>query len=162
MKSRIYHLIQSLEHVMHGSPWYGESIMEKLERIDYRFVNEVPAGLSNSIAHLVKHMICWRQFAIEKLIGNDQYEIRLNTTEDWPHITIQSEEQWKYLLQELQATQDQLLTQLRARNEEDLEQPCHGKSYSMGFLVDGILQHDVYHLGQVALIEKILVSDLLS
>lgn len=156
MKSRIYHLIQSLEHVMQGSPWYGESVMEKLERLDYQMVNKVPTGLSNSIARLVKHMISWRQFAIEKLKGNDAYDIRLNTPDDWPEVNIQTEEQWRHLLQELHATQDQLFSQLRARNEEDLEQPCHGKSYSLGFLVDGILQHDVYHLGQIALLDKML------
>ena len=159
MKSRIYHLIQSLEHVMQGTPWYGDSVMEKLEQMDIRLVNEVPAGLTNSIARLVKHMISWRLFAIEKLNGNAAYDIRINTHEDWPEITIQTNEQWRHLLKELHDTQDQLFTQLRARNEEDLEQPCLGKSYSLGFLVEGILQHDVYHLGQIALIEKILVSD---
>lgn len=141
---------------MQGSPWYGESVMEKLERLDYQMVNKVPTGLSNSIARLVKHMISWRQFAIEKLKGNDAYDIRLNTPDDWPEVNIQTEEQWRHLLQELHATQDQLFSQLRARNEEDLEQPCHGKSYSLGFLVDGILQHDVYHLGQIALLDKML------
>lgn len=159
MKSRIYHLIQSLEHVLEGSPWYGESVMEKLERMDYRVVNEVPSGLSNSIARLVKHMINWRVFTAEKLKGNTAFDIRLNSTDDWPEITIHSEQQWRDLLQELKATQDQLFTQLRSKNEDDLEQPCHGKSYSLGFLVEGIVQHDVYHLGQIAIIEK-LVNDL--
>ena len=142
-----------MESAFEGQPWYGISLMKKLGSIEVAAVNQQING-SNSIARLILHMIQWRKFALEKLAGNEQFDIMLNSPEDWPTVTITSEQQWNDIVDTLRSTQSQLLQELGQRSDEYFEELTPGKSYTNFALYHGIVQHDIYHLGQVAMLHK--------
>ena len=126
--------------------------MKKLKEIDFKIVNETPTASSNSIAKIVQHIINWRIFVIEKLKGNYRFDIELNTVDDWPDIVISTELQWSDQLMKLEETQDEILKIMDVMDDEALNTQTLGRTYNLEYLLNGIIQHDIYHLGQIGIL----------
>ena len=62
---------------------------------------------------------------------------------------------WDALLDELKATQRALIELLENQKDEFLGSQ-YQPGYSYEFLIEGTIQHDYYHLGQIGLVIKIL------
>ncbi len=153
-------LFTTYQEVFNGNPWYGDAVMKKLESLDHNHVNKVPDFMTHSIAMIVQHMISWRRFAIEKLNGNVAFDIQVNSTVDWGETEISNETEWKELLHQLQETQHEIIGFLnKMDNEEILKTQTSGRNYDFEFLFYGIIQHDIYHLGQIAIVNKYFVRE---
>jgi len=154
------HIIDNLKASFDGVPWYGTAFMDIITQVDYTQAVLVPTGGSNSIAKLVAHIIAWREFVSAKLDGKAEFDIILNTIEDWPAIDINSQEDWEALVTKLQASQNHLLDQLEDLSEDiDLDGLVPGKTaedYTIRYMLYGLVQHDTYHLGQIALTWKLI------
>ena len=61
---------------------------------------------------------------------------------------------WENLIQQFKDSQDKLTTLLKSKQDPFLETPYGNKNFK--YLVDGILHHDLYHLGQIGLVNKML------
>lgn len=155
MDTQLKILTHGLQTSFGGKPWYGTSVMEKLESIDWRFVNDRPSG-SRSIAVLLQHMINWRIFVLKKLQGDATYDIVIDGPNDWTEIHIGDEQAWERLKKDLQDTQKVLLNLLNNASEEMLAQKVPGKDYRFGPILSSVAEHDIYHLGQIALIYALL------
>ncbi|NNE76601.1 MAG: DinB family protein [Pricia sp.] len=151
-KDKIKALLHSIRTSFQGKPWYGISVMEKLEAVDWNCVNDKPQGSSKSIAILLKHMINWRVLVLKKLEGNKQFDIEINSADDWPILHIDTEAEWNDLISELRETQEKLIQALTRHEDEFLALEVPGRDYDFDFLLKGIIEHDIYHLGQIALI----------
>jgi uncharacterized damage-inducible protein DinB len=149
-------ILSQLIEIFSGSPWYGPSIQEKLLSIDIEIVNVKPPGLSHSIAGLLAHMIAWRTFVIEKMKNNEAFDINPET--NFPDIHITSLEGWKSLNNEFIKTQDTILDLIQNINSNTFKKIVPGRTYSYSHMLQGIIQHDIYHLGQISLIDKMLKS----
>jgi len=55
---------------------------------------------------------------------------------------------------QLEQSQKKLLEAIQFFPEASLSNPVPGRQYSFSHMLYGILQHDVYHLGQIALIRR--------
>lgn len=146
-------LIMKLEEAFDGQPWYGDPLMSKLESIDYKIVNLRPSPSRNSIARLVQHIVTWRTFAMKKLQGDAAFDVTPET--DWTGIEINTAAEWKLLLDKLRETQKTIVDRLSATDEAFLVQQVPGRKYDYQYMIEGIMQHDIYHLGQIGLIVKI-------
>lgn len=151
-RSEIERLIRNATDSFDGKPWYGTSTQSILARIPYRSINTVPDGLKKSIATILRHMLAWRLFAIAKLKGEAEYRIPEESEENWNFEIIKSEEQWEQLLQDLEVSQAHLLSEINTLSDEDLDKPVPGSIYNKDYLIRGIIQHDTFHLGQIALL----------
>lgn len=149
-------LVKTLQDSFEGRPWYGISVMEKLDTLNWRFVGAKPFGYSKSVAMLVGHMIRWRVFVLKKLQGDQDFDIEINSVEDWPKIEIYTEDEWNRLLLELQQTQLKLVQVVSERDETFLASQVPGRNYNFHFLIKGISEHDIYHLGQIALLYRLV------
>lgn len=146
-------IIHNLEECFDGKPWYGISVMEKLNGIPWQIVNEKKYG-DKSIGVLVQHITDWRIFVLKKLEADANYEIEMDSENDWSALQINSEEEWLTLKSELQISQDKLLEILSQRTDELLVQPVPGKKYTFLPMLTGIVQHDIFHLGQIAMLNS--------
>lgn len=153
MNSKILKLIESLNNTFQGHPWYGDSLMHQLKKIDFQLVNKTLPNSNNSVAILIQHLINWRIFVIEKLNKNEAFDIEMNSEADWKTITIKNKLEWDTLLNELVSSQNQIIEILKHQKDDAfLEQKTLGKTYTTEFLVEGVIQHDLYHLGQIGLL----------
>jgi len=151
MREQLRPIIENLIECYNGTPWYGISLTEKLNSISWEKVNEKQYG-SKSIAILVQHIINWRIFVIEKLKDNLAYDLIIDGPTDWTNIHINNEQEWHTLNASLQETQTELLGLLKDANDSILSKKVPGKKYVFKSILTSISQHDIYHLGQIAML----------
>lgn len=150
--------IQRIGHLLKvsyaGETWHGPSLKAQLKDVNADLAARKMSTNIHSIWELVLHIIAWRRFCIEKLRGNDSYELPIGGKIDWPEVTEVSKEAWETALENLENNQQELLSLLKAKTDDILEKEVAGKSYTFYYLIHGIIQHDIYHGGQIALLKK--------
>ncbi len=154
---QIQALIRRFEAIYDGQPWYGTNMLSSLQQITPEISLQSLHPKKKNMAEILRHIVAWRQFLIEHLQGNQTYAIELNTALDWPSVAGLN---WADLLKEFAQSQETIL-QLLAEQEDTLlkEMLSNGaKPYSFRYLIEGILQHDAYHLGQINLLAAFFSS----
>lgn len=58
----------------------------------------------------------------------------------------------KKTLQELVETQNIICELLLAKPDSWLNEQVAGRQYRNGYMVNGVIQHDIYHLGQINMV----------
>ncbi|RKE98127.1 DinB family protein [Ichthyenterobacterium magnum] len=160
MVNKIQKLVLKLKESFKGKPWFGDSLIHKLNKINYQDANIVVTDSSKSIAMIIQHLINWRVFVIEKLKRNESYAIIINSNCDWSEIKIESELEWTKLLNKLIFTQAEIIKILEDQMiNNQLENIVPGESYSFESLLIGIIHHDIYHSGQIGLLFAQLKSN---
>ncbi|WP_106791443.1 DinB family protein [Aquimarina sp. Aq78] len=145
--------IKKYDEVFEGEPWFGNSILKSLEHIPVLFWDKKPKKVSHSISELVYHLIDWRGFVIEKLKGNKAFDIELNSEKDWRKgVLIQNEKEKKKTLEELIETQNIICELLLAKPDSWLNEQVAGRRYRNEYMINGVIQHDIYHLGQINIV----------
>lgn len=155
MDNIVRQLIFKLQESFDGRPWFGESLMAKLNSVDFNKVNVRPLPSQNSISRLVQHIINWRLFVIKKLQGDREFDIQQNDTNDWTDVQINNDQDWNKLITKLQDTQQEITNFLSSKNNAFLTQQVSGRQYDYQYLIEGLVQHDIYHLGQIGLVKKL-------
>lgn len=151
MTTELEHIIYNLKECFDGKPWYGISMMEKLNTIPWEIVNDEKYE-SKPIAVLVQHIINWRIFLLKKLEGDVEYDLKIDSPEDWSEIYIKDQQEWEALKTKLVETQENLVEKLSVKTEELLKKQVPGKKYTFLPILTSISQHDIYHLGQIAML----------
>jgi uncharacterized damage-inducible protein DinB len=157
MQTEIKRIISLLQATFKGDPWHGSSLMSMLTHITAEQAQAKPYIQIHSIWELVLHMIAWRRFTWQKLSGNRDYDI--NTPEqDWPSVALTDEQAWQQTLDDLRQSQHILLERIMELEDAFLDTVVPGRAYTFYVLLQGIIQHDVYHSGQIALLKKHLTA----
>ena len=155
MKQKIEEFVSSLSEAFEGEPWYGDSVMRKLENLPYVIGYKTCIPESHSVSQIVGHLVAWKTFAAEKLKKNEDYTIELDTEQDWPKIEVESREEWEELKRKLVAAQGEIYELLNGIEDDSfLSERVIGKNYDYAYLLRGVIQHDIYHIGQIGLIES--------
>lgn len=161
MKTMLSHLIEQFHCIYNGSPWYGDSLLQKLEKVDAEAVFTTPAPGLHSVAQQVAHILSWRRVLAERLKGNAGYQVKINSASDWPsHADLQAKG-WDAILAELAENQQEIIQLLSAETDDLLDRLFDGKR-TFRMLMEGILQHDIYHIGQIGLVLTLINEEKLS
>lgn len=158
MTERIISLVNRLEVLYRDEPWFGESILVKLERLNQDQVFTRPLPHIHAVAELVSHMIYWRQALIRILEKDPSYKASMESPENWRSLDELKKEGWKQLWQRLDDSQTTLTGLLKTKTDAFLDEPYKKKATNLQ-LVEGVIDHDVYHLGQIALVARMLESE---
>ena len=156
MQQEISRIIDQLKDSYEGEPWFGRNLKTLLSEVDTDLASQKING-QHSILELLYHMIVWREFTISRLQPNGK-ELAYFEENDWQQLDPASKELWSEGWQKLQATQQELLRFLHLQNDALLDKKVDGRDYDFRKLLYGIIQHDIYHLGQIAFITKALRS----
>ncbi len=155
MNTELEKIAHRLTEMFDEQPWFGPQLLKKLQSIPFEYWNTKATPSKNDVARLLQHMINWRIFTIEKLKGNDDFNIELNSEADWSDVSISTEEDKNALINEFMDTQQQILELLKSKDDSLLDKPVGSRDYNFRYLLEGIIQHDIYHLGQIALVARI-------
>ena len=137
-----------------GEPWFGRNIQVILKEINEDIASQKPNG-QNSMLELLYHMINWRLFTINRL-EKSSATVKSFEENDWQVLDHQDKSLWQKGIEQLNDTQQRLLNLINTMKDEDLQSPVHERDYENRTLINGIIQHDIYHLGQIAYIKKML------
>lgn len=157
MKKEINLFINKYNKVYKGSPWYGDSLMSILNKVDPGKVFIKPSGKkTNSIAEITAHIIGWREFLLSRISEKHQFKLTQKDTFNWKRIDKNEKTAWKNLLREMDATQNKIIKILNNSDDEILNLKVRDRKFKIKYLLDGVLQHDIYHIGQIAALNKTL------
>ncbi|MBX2964200.1 MAG: DinB family protein [Cyclobacteriaceae bacterium] len=142
----IKNLSNLIQRVYDGKAWHGPSVKDVLKDIDATTCRK-KVGDSHSIVQLVQHMVSWRTFVTNRLLGNTTFE--LSDDQNFP-----PETDWPTALQQLEESQVALLNAIETISSEKLWEEVANRKYDFFVLLHGIIHHDIYHIGQIQLIKK--------
>lgn len=137
-----------------GQPWYGDSFYDILEKVKPAMAYWQPKRNAHSIAQLVSHIIYWRSALIKRLEGDLEYRPSMKSEFNWRSNEQLKKTGWKSLRKSLDESQFKLLSVLSNQKDSLLKKKYTEKA-SFFDLINGILQHDLYHLGQIAYLKSI-------
>ncbi|MCR9251957.1 MAG: DinB family protein [bacterium] len=148
---------QQFEQVWNGVPWYGIPFEKTLNDLKEKDVFKKDAGFTHSIAEVLVHVNAWRNNMLEMLKGNGNYAIEPDSELDWSKKVV--DYSWKELLDETNALQSKLLDTLESTSDEILTQTVPERKYNFDYLINGTIQHDIYHLGQIRQMHRFYNKD---
>lgn len=155
MKTSIGAYIEQYTEVHRGEPWFGESFRDILARIGPETALNRGPGKSN-IIRLLWHCVKWRQSLIERLKGAPNYRARVEDPDNWLESGDPKMSDWNAAVRRFEEQFDEITQLLGQKDDLLLEQEFHpGRTYKT--LIEGVLQHDIYHFGQIALLNSILL-----
>lgn len=142
-----------LKRSVRGVAWHGPSLLEILEDVTPDEALRHPIPQAHSIAELVLHVTAWMQATAR---GLDTRSTQLTTAEEWPRVPEPFD--WPGALQRLRDASIQLRERMKAVADADLAQTVRGydQDYPVYVLLHGVVQHNLYHAGQMALLKKAL------
>ncbi len=156
MQDKVELLTKKIEKVYNSSPWYGNSIKSILNDVDSKTAFTKAARNIHTIAELVVHIITWREFVISKIKGDNDFKLTQKLSFDWKRIDRNEKTAWKSLLDALEINQSEILSTLKKLDDDFLKLPVRRRRYNVEFLIEGGIQHDIYHLGQISLLKKMI------
>lgn len=110
-------------------------------------------GDAHTILELVLHIAAWKAIVRARLLGEPAGEIPVEV--DWPRPQGEGQAAWEAALQRLEKSQSELLDALNSMDDERLAVQLAKTQWKLGDLADGVIDHDLYHAGQIALLKKL-------
>ncbi len=155
----IEYIIDELKNIQNGKIWIGSSYESKLNSIDDNLVFERPIKNMHSIAEIISHLTLWRSEAILKIKTGTGSKTD-DCEENWLPNSRLKEKGWTKIKLEYDNTLTELIALLKEKDDSFLKKEYYDTdfkdSYEYRFLLNGMLHHDIYHLGQLGLVIKYL------
>ena len=152
-------LIDQLQREFDGDPWHGPSLTDLLASVDATLASQRPAGSTHSIWELVLHITGWKREVAARLGGKLASD---PAGGDWPDPGKPSGGRWRAAQEDLAKAHAELIAAVEAlpgalmhEPVRDERNPALGTGMTAWQTISGVLQHDVYHAGQVAILKKV-------
>jgi uncharacterized damage-inducible protein DinB len=155
----IQHIIRLLKETYEGDPWHGRSIKSLLSEVTPHIGLKKPNAASHSIAELVYHMVTWREFTISRLRPEEGKDMQYFEENDWRPLDLDDIQTWQKGLELLDESQQRLVDLLEEFQDSILAEKVSERKYNFKILLYGVAQHDIYHVGQIAYINKLLAGE---
>lgn len=155
MQKRIASYIKQFNEVFNGNPWVDETFSKKLDALTQGQAFAQAPGNNHSIAEVVSHLIVWREEVLRRLNGNTAASnITDESPENWRDIDVLREKGWKELYEKFKHSHHTIIHFLQFKTDDYLDELLGKSNHTMEYYITGLLQHDLYHLGQIGLIAK--------
>lgn len=143
-----------------GDPWYGASTVTLLRGLSAAQASFRPARDVHSIWELVLHMTAWAG-EVDRRLGGRQPQLPVEG--DWPEVGDGGEEAWRRTVDEFVRTNERLGARIREVAGVRWDRPvgavrdaAMGTGVTHAEMLLGVLQHNAYHTGQIALVRKLV------
>ena len=136
-----------------GDAWHGPSLIATLKGVSAAQAVRKPLPNVHSIWELTLHCAYWKETVIRQLAGETVATVE---EENFPTVKDHSEAAWKAAQVRLAESHRSLLEAIARMRVEELETEKDGESGASRNYVrlHGIIHHDLYHAGQIALLKK--------
>jgi uncharacterized damage-inducible protein DinB len=151
-------LVEQLEREIRGEPWHGPSLTSILNGLTAEQAARKLSPDAHSIWEILLHMTGWKREVTRRANGNTAAEPEGG---DWPEVGEVSETRWRAAQDSHFRAQRELVDLVRSLSDAQLDTKVKGDTaayigagVSVRENLYGILQHDVYHAGQIAILKK--------
>ena len=137
--------------------WHGPALADLVGDVSAQDAAAKPVAGAHSIWELVLHMTSWTEIVRQRLASLSM--IDATPEEDWPPVKDASADAWRAAVERLKAAHRELAEDVTALDDSRLIGRVPGREHSVLAMVHGIIEHDAYHGGQIALLKKALSRD---
>jgi len=136
-----------------GKAWHGPSLKFLLRGVTAQQAAARPMPGAHTIWELVTHMTFWETQVNRRL--NDLPD-RPTEKLNFPAMAEATEENWNATLNELRRSNEDFRRVLSKLDPSRLDQKIPEGNKTIYVEVHGVIQHHLYHAGQIALLKKVL------
>ena len=103
-------------------------------------------------------MNIWKEFTISRIRPDNKKPLEYFDKNDWQVLDHTDKKLWKKGLENHLELHKELLYFLGQQKDELLSQTVSEKKYDFRKLLHGAIEHDIYHLGQIAYVKKLITD----
>lgn len=151
--TEVERIVDQSQRAFEGDAWHGPSLMAVLEGVTATQSAARPFREGHSIWELVLHIASWEKAGVRRLGGD---RANLSDDEDWPKVEDTREQAWQQAKATLKAGHNEFKNAIAALDESRLDQPIVEGLATVYVTLHGIIQHTLYHGGQIAILKKAL------
>ncbi|MFZ0803278.1 MAG: DinB family protein [Terriglobales bacterium] len=147
-------LADQIRRAFEGEAWHGDSMLELLAGVGAETAAAHPIKGAHSIWELLLHVAAWDDAVLRRTGGG---AVELSDRENFPPVSDTSETAWRKAVEQVKKKHDALVKAVAAFPDSRLHEQVPGKKekyYDHFYLFSGIVQHELYHAGQIALLKK--------
>jgi uncharacterized damage-inducible protein DinB len=144
-------IVDQLRRAMDGQAWHGPALRELLQGVSPDMAAAKPIPGAHSIWEILLHITAWTEVVRRRLQGD---RAQLSSEENWPTIEETSEAAWNTALDRLEQAHQHLLHDLEQLSPTRLDEPIGQGRSSVYVTLHGLVQHHLYHAGQIALLKR--------
>src|SRR5579863_5977155 len=150
-RNEVERIQDQLKRAFRGEAWHGAALMELLRETPVDLAPAKPLEHAHSIWEIVLHIMAWHNEVARRLGGKIT---ELSVEQDWPPVGDVDESDWKQTLRDLEKSYENLQAVLAKLSDADLLKPAPRRPFNMYVMAHGIIQHTLYHAGQIAVLKK--------
>ena len=154
--TEIERILDQLKRAFEGNAWHGPSVREALAGVTAAQAHARPLANAHSIWELVQHIAVWEDVGRRRLEG-DRAQIEISSPDDWPPADDLSEAAWEQAKATLDQRHEVLVEAIARVPESRLDEPVFEGMSTIYVTLHGVIQHDLYHAGQIAMLKKALI-----
>ncbi|MEX2115088.1 MAG: DinB family protein [Pirellulales bacterium] len=145
-------IAKQLEKTFTGPAWHGPAVEQILDGVTAEVAARPSPAAIHSIWQIVDHMTFW-EAAVRGWLAGDR--TRPADEASWPTISDTSEGAWQATRQRLRETHQALVVDVAQLDDARLTERIFDDMPSLYAILHGVVQHNIYHAGQIALLKKI-------
>jgi uncharacterized damage-inducible protein DinB len=146
----IERLLEQINAVYGGPAWHGPALRNLLDGVSEEQARARPVGSGHTILELLAHTRTWMEVATRRIGGEVVDTKSVDSFADLASTTLAAE------VAKLERAQGRFADAVARLSPDDLDEKVAGNKHSIYAEVHGVLQHNVYHAGQIAMIKKAL------
>jgi uncharacterized damage-inducible protein DinB len=147
-------IADQLRRAFDGEAWHGDSVFEILEGVTAARAAARPIKSAHTIWELALHIAAWDGAVLRRMGG---VAVTLSDAENFPPVKDASEAAWREALTRVRQDHEELIAAVAALPDSRLYEKVPGKEgahYTYYYMLHGVVQHELYHAGQIALLKK--------
>jgi uncharacterized damage-inducible protein DinB len=148
-------IIDLIERTYDGDAWHGPSLREILKDVSAKQAAKKPLEGGHSIWELVAHIAQWEDVTARRLQG-EAIEYEVDSEGDWPPVNEFSDESWQQALSLLDKNHRKLREAIVESGDAKLSEKAPNREFTHYLALHGIIHHQVYHAGQIALLKRMV------
>jgi uncharacterized damage-inducible protein DinB len=152
--TEVERIVDQYDRAMNGDAWHGDPVWKILEGISGEDAAVRVHRNTHSIWELVSHMTFWETEVygrLKNLPARSQEQLNFP-----PPVEAVSTEQWGSAIAEFRESNARFRQALTELSLEQLDHPTKTSKRSVYVEVHGVIQHNLYHAGQIAFLRKFL------
>ncbi|MGA8143326.1 MAG: DinB family protein [Candidatus Acidiferrales bacterium] len=151
--SEISRILDQMDRAMAGEAWHGPALEQLLEGVNAEQASMHTVRGAHSIWEIVNHIAAWNRIVHQRIAGT---AVNVTPEMDWPPVWEASEMEWRRSLDRLRESRAHLRTAVATVRDDELSTAPAGTEHSRYLTLHGLVQHDLYHAGQIAILKKAL------
>lgn len=153
--NEIERIQDQLKRAFEGGAWHGPAVRDLLRDVTAAQAASRPVKGAHTIWELTLHIAAWEKAGVRRLSGD---RAELPDEEDWLVIKETGEDEWNSVKQLLEHGHQELRAAIGNVNPDRLDEPILEGMSTVYVTLQGIIQHDLYHAGQIAILKKALTE----